>query len=539
MTAYTVVTPNNVRTVIETLAGRPLVLDTETDGLDPWTGRLRMVQLASGFEHTWIFLPNCWDAVRDILLGAQILIGHNITGFDLLWLDSHGILSLEEAEGRVLDTLHLAHYRDNCTNRSTFIDNWDESDPEPATHRYVGHGLKDLAVESLGAEADSSERQLQVVHNLPDNSRSKVWAKRWALIPDDDPHLLQYAADDCSHVWRLLPELRPREGEVPLLRAEARVGMVAAKMRRRGYRVDLRQLDSAREGLAAELDVLMSELAAAGLQDLDNREQVTQYLLTEGVPLRKLTASGSNYALDKKTLEQLAKHHPAAERVHRARRLHKFLRDYIPKIAGNRGPDGRLRPSINTLGAATGRWTVTGAAPLHQMPKQGGLRECFVADPGKVLISCDYSSIEFHVLGVVTADDQMRSVSWSGEDPYLATAKIIYPDEDWGNLTPEEKKTLRDSAKPFNLGLGYGMGAFTLAAMTRLELSTATAMRGLLQQKWPGPSRMMREVERMFNRGIRRLPNLFGRVYTFPVRTDGTVLPHVAVNGLTQGLHET
>ena len=535
MTAYTVVTPNSVRTVIETLAGRPLVLDTETDGLDPWTGRLRMVQLASGSEHTWIFLPNCWDAVRDILLGAQILIGHNITGFDLLWLDSHGILSLEEAEGRVLDTLHLAHYRDNRTNRSTFIDNWDESDPEPATHRYVGHGLKDLAVESLGAEADSSERQLQVVHNLPDNSRSKVWAKRWALIPDDDPHLLQYAADDCSHVWRLLPELRPREGEVPLLRAEARVGMVAAKMRRRGYRVDLRQLDSAREGLAAELDVLVSELAAAGLQDLDNREQVTQYLLTEGVPLRKLTASGSNYALDKKTLEQLAKHHPAAERVHRARRLHKFLRDYIPKIAGNRGPDGRLRPSINTLGAATGRWTVTGAAPLHQMPKQGGLRECFVADPGKVLISCDYSSIEFHVLGVVTADDQMRSVSWSGEDPYLATAKIIYPDEDWGNLTPEEKKTLRDSAKPFNLGLGYGMGAFTLAAMTRLELSTATAMRGLLQQKWPGPSRMMREVERMFNRGIRRLPNLFGRVYTFPVRTDGTVLPHVAVNGLTQG----
>lgn len=535
MTAYTVVTPNSVRTVIETLAGRPLVLDTETDGLDPWTGRLRMVQLASEPEHTWIFLPDCWDAVRDILLGAQILIGHNITGFDLLWLDRFGILSLEEAEERVLDTLHLAHYRDNRTNRSTFIDNWGESDPEPATHRYVGHGLKDLAVESLGAEADSSERQLQVVHNLPDNSRSKVWAKRWSLIPDDDPHLLQYAADDCSHVWRLLPELRPREGEVPLLRAEARVGMVAAKMRRRGYRVDLRQLDSARKGLAAELDLLMSELAAARLEDLDNREQVTQYLLTEGVPLRKLTASGSNYALDRKTLEQLAKHHPAAERVHRARRLHKFLRDYIPKIAGNRGPDGRLRPSINTLGAATGRWTVTGAAPLHQMPKKGGLRECFVADPGNVLISGDYSSIEFHVLGVVASDPAMQAVSWSGEDPYLATAKIIRPDIHWESLTPEELSAQRNAAKPFNLGLGYGMSAQTLAEMTGLDLATARGRRKLLQSTWPGPSRMMREVRRMFNRGKRRERNLFGRMYTFPVKANGTVLSHVVVNGLTQG----
>ena len=251
--------------------------------------------------------------------------------------------------------------------------------------------------------------------------------------------------------------------------------------------------------------------------------------------MTKRTPSGDSYTLDKRTLENLAKHYPAAELVHRARRYHRFLRDYIPKIAGNRGSDGLLHPSINTVGAATGRWTVTGAVPMHQIPKNGGLRECFVARPGNVLIKSDYSSVEFHVLGVVTDDFAMQQVSHSGEDPYLATAKIIYPDEDWVNLTPEEEKTLRDSAKPFNLGLGYGMGALTLAAMTRLELSTATAMRGLLQQKWPGPSRMMREVERMFNRGIRRLPNLFGRVYTFPVRTDGTVLPHVAVNGLTQG----
>ena len=311
--------------------------------------------------------------------------------------------------------------------------------------------------------------------------------------------------------------------------------MIAAKMQRRGYRVDLQQLEVARKELSDQLADLQAILVKDGVTDLDNRGQILAYLVAQGVPLTKRTPSGDSYSLDKKTLENLAKHYRAAELVHRARRYHRFLRDYIPKIAGNRDSEGLLHPSINTMGAATGRWTVTGAAPIHQIPKKGGLRECFVARPGYVLISCDYSSVEFHVLGVVTGDHAMQAVSHSGEDPYLATAKIIYPDEDWANLTAEQEKVLRDAAKPFNLGLGYGMGAVTLAELTGLEPSLAAAMRGLLQRKWPGPSRMMREVRRMFNRGTRRMPNLFGRMYTFPVRADGTVLPHVVVNGLTQG----
>lgn len=533
MTALTVVDVRNVDRAITELSGRRLVVDVETDGLDPWIGRLRMVQIAAGPHHTWIF-PDHWDAVRRILLSAETLIGHNITGFDLLWLDRYDILNLEEVEGRVLDTLHLAHYRDNRTNRSTYVDDWSD-DRGDAGFRYVGHGLKDLAVEHLGADADRAERSLYSAHGLPDNPKSWKWAHRWAQIPDDDPHLLQYSADDCAHVWRLLPHLRPREGERPLLQAEARVGMIAARMQRRGYRIDLEQVDSARQRLTAEYAALADELAAAGLSDLDSREHVIQYLLAQEVPLHKRTATGASYALDKKSLEHVARLHPAAERVHRAKRLHKYLRDYIPKIAGNRGPDGRLRPSVNTLGAATGRWTVTGAAPLHQMPKQGGLRECFVADPGKILISCDYSSIEFHVLGVVTADRQMQDVSWKGEDPYLATAKIIYPDLAWDALSHDEVKELRDAAKPFCLALGYGMGAAKLAEVTGVAPADARLRRRLLQEQWPGPSRLIQEVERDFNRGVRREPNLFGRMYTFPVRGDGTVLPHVVVNGLTQG----
>ncbi len=532
MTSFTVCTPEFVDSACQALKGRRLVVDVETVGLDPWAGRLRMVQIAAGPDHTWIFLDH-WDVVREILLSAETLIGHNIIGFDLLWLDKYGILTLEEAEGRVLDTLHLAHYRDNRTNRSTYIDDWDE-EPEPEV-RYVGHGLKDLAVEHLGAGADRAEQQLYAAHRLPRNTRSATWALAWARIPDDDPHLLQYAADDCAHVWRLLPHLRPRPGEKALLRVEARVAMIAAKMQRRGYRVDLQQLESARKELSDELAGLRTILAADGVTDLDSRDQILDYLVAQGVPLTKRTASGNGYALDKRTLENLAKHHPAAALIHRARRLHRFLRDYIPKIAGNRGADGRTHPSINTMGAATGRWTVTGAVPLHQMPKKGGLRECFVAEPGKVLISCDYSSIEFHVLGVVTGDAAMQAVSWSGEDPYLATAKIMYPDLHWDSLTPGELATQRNAAKPFNLGLGYGMGAATLAETTALTLEEATLRRELLQERWSGPSQLMQEVEREFNRGVRRVPNLFGRMYTFPVRGDGTVRPHVVVNGLTQG----
>lgn len=532
MTPYTVYRPEHQASVLQALSGRRLVVDVETVDLDPSRGRLRMVQLAASPEHTWIFLDH-WDVVRHILLSAEILIGHNITGFDLLWLDQYGILNLEEANGKVLDTMHLAHYQDNRTNRSTYIDNWGYE--QESGVRYVGHGLKDLAVEHLGVGADRAEQQLHEAHHLPRNTRSAAWALAWSQINDDDPWLLQYAADDCAHVWRLLPQLRPRPGETALLRDEARVALIAARMQRRGYRVDVQQLERARKKLTDELDELRDVLNVNGVADLDDRGQILNYLLAQGVPLTKRTTSGDSYALDKRTLEILAKHHPAAELVHRARRLHRFLRDYIPKIAGNRGSDGRIHPSINTMGAATGRWTVTGAVPLHQMPKNGGLRECFVAEPGRVLISCDYSSIEFHVLGVVTGDSSMQEVSWSGNDPYLATARIIYPDVDWNSLTREALLAQRNAAKPFNLGLGYGMGSATLAEITGLTIQEATLRRTLLQERWSGPSRFMQEVEREFNRGVRRVSNLFGRMYTFPVRSDGTVLPHVVVNGLTQG----
>lgn len=539
MTDYTLVNGDNRTKAMAALAGRDLALDVETVRLYPWhrESRLRMVQLAADPRHTWIFLDPS-DDVRQIIHEATALVGHNLS-FDLQWIDAAGLGRIEDTFPKSIDTHHLAHYHDNRPVKSRWDpehDEWDDSVDECDDADAVGHGLKALAVHHLGPEADRAERDLYVAHNLP-TPRSQGWAAAWAAIPDNDPHLLQYAADDPGLVWRILPFLEPRDGEVALLEHERQVAQLAAGMQQRGYRVDLQQVEATRAACQQRLDELLPPLAAVGITSLSlggaGKAQAVAALLDSGAVLTKRTPSGE-YSLSRDVLEGLTPTSPIAANLHQARRNQRFLRDYLPKMAINRGLDGRLHPSIRTLAARTGRWTVDGALPLHQMPRVGGLRECLVADPGNVLVAADYRSIEFHVLGALTEDPAMLAITEAGDDPYLATAHVVFPDAPWDKIGAEARTHLRNAAKPFCLALGYGQGAATLAARTGRTLGEARAMHHRLKGAWQGPALAMRRVKERWARGDRTVRSPFGRTYWIPER-EGRPLPHVMVNNLTQG----
>lgn len=513
-----------------TMIGRPIAVDVETVGLDPWGvgSRLRMVQVSDRPGLVYVD-RHPGERIRAIIDAAPAIIGHNVA-FDLLWLYRHGLLSdLDVALAKTVDTMAMAHLKDNRIRavRGSIEDEWDEHAVQYVDDTAPGQALKDLARYYLGPGCDQAERELVHRFDLPPRG-SASFATKWAAIPDGD--LVAYAAADVDLTLRLLPHLRPEEPA--LLDIERRVAAVAARMTAHGFIIQTDQVEVARNFCMEELAQTIPQLRQVGIDSIAatgrGREQAEAALLAAGAPLVKTTPSGA-YSLDRRVLEGLASNgYELAGLLHRARRADRFERDYLTKMVNNRGADGRLRPTISPLKARTGRWAIGGALPMQQMPRSGGFRECFTADPGKVLVAADYSSIEFSTLAVVTNDPGMLEVVETGADPYEATAAILWPGQP---ITRE----LRNQAKPYALGLGYGMGPNSLAEMSGRTLEEATALRNQLRRKWPGPSQTMTRIGHMYRAGIRDMPSVFGRRFQFPV-FQGRVLQHAALNHANQGI---
>jgi len=538
---WDLVTGDNRPLMVSELSGKPVSLDVETVGTDPWQpgSRLRMVQLAAGPGHAWIdFTPG--RAIADILAGAPAILGHNVS-FDLLWLERFGIIPVGGWEDRTVDTLHLAHLKDNRVVRTPFRspehDEWDQAaSPEQAEEDGPGHGLKDLAAHYLGPDADIARRRLWERYQLP--TGGSEFTAAWAAIPDDDPVLLAYAAADVDLVWRLLPHLTPREDERPLVDLERRVAAVAARIIRRGFAVDTTQVMRARSACRDELAQTMPVLLGRRIDTLGatgrGAEQAVRALLAEGAPLTKRTPGG-RYSVDREVLDGLSTAgYELAGLLRRARRADRYQRDYLDKMHANRGIDGRIRPTINTLGARTGRWTVGGALPLQQIPQAPGLRECLIADSGNVLVSFDYRGIEFVTLAAITRDPGMLAVITSGSDPHLAAADVIWPGTALLSPKDPDRGRRRQQAKQFTHGLGYGMGPATLAARSGLTLAEARLARDQLRAAWPGAHQAMTAIEDSYWRGERELTSPYGRRYRIPER-DSRPVVHRALNNLNQG----
>lgn len=543
MPRRTIANGDNRAEMVRRLAGRAVAVDVETVGTDPWQrgARLRMVQLAAGPGDVWID-PDPGAAVAEILARAPAVLGHNVF-FDLLWLDRYGLVRLEDIESRVVDTLHLAHLKDNRTRRSLRRsedeDAWDEAALQDAddSDDAPGHALKNLAAYHLGPSADVAARRLWAERGLPEG-RSALFPAAWASLADGDPLLLDYAAADVDLVWRLLPCLKPRESEEELVDVERRVGAVAARMTRRGFIVNEAQVARARESCGQELAETLPRLKAAGIDLLGatgrGREQAIAALAALGAPLTKLTPGGA-VCLDREVLDGLSTAgYPLAADLRRARRAQHNSQDYLDKMLVNQGTDGRLRPSISTLGARTGRWSIGGALPMQQLPTAGGIRECLTAGPGRVLVAYDYASIEFTTLAAVTADPRMLAVVQAGEDPHIAAADVIWPGTAALASDDPERQRRRKQAKQFTHGLGYGMGPATLAARSGLPLNEAAHARDRLRDAWPGGQQVMRSARSRYWQGERYLESPYGRRYRIPEK-EGRPVQHQALNNLNQG----
>lgn len=211
------------------------------------------------------------------------------------------------------------------------------------------------------------------------------------------------------------------------------------------------------------------------------------------------SASASNWSTDSDTL------------------ITTFLEPYQALVVHG---DGRVRPSIATLGANTGRMTCSGPN-LQQVARTGGIRACITADPGYVLISADFSGIELRVAAALSGDTTLRRIIRDGLDIHWEIARQMFG--------PGATKAQRYLIKPGVYGYLYGGGITTLAAEMGCAPDVAESMVTTLKSMMPTLAEWSDQLRRRAAAGNTRYPLYTGGTVYLPVRR-----PHAAGNYAVQ-----
>lgn len=271
-------------------------------------------------------------------------------------------------------------------------------------------------------------------------------------------------ADALLRVWNSLSERLEQEELVGVYRdLELPLSRVLAGMEDSGIALDIPLF----QGLSAELGQEMSRLEAkahelAGHEfNVSSPKQLGTVLFEElSLPHGKKTSTGA-WSTDADVLEELAKVHELPRAILEYRELAKLKGTYTDVLPTLCDELDRVHTTFDQTVAATGR--LSSIDPnLQNIPVRGEIgrriRHGFVAAPGHVLLSADYSQIELRLLAHLSGDEALREVYRTGQDVHARTAAGIH------GVPPEEVTAdQRRFAKVVNFGVVYGMGAHALS----------------------------------------------------------------------------
>ena len=249
-----------------------------------------------------------------------------------------------------------------------------------------------------------------------------------------------------------------REMELPLV-------PVLVDIERTGVLVDTKVLAAQAARLEQELatrQAAIHELAGETF-NINSPKQLSAILFDKlQLPARRRTGKTRVASTSVDVLEELALVHDLPRQVLEWRSLQKLKGTYLDALPQLVDPEtGRLHTSFNQAVAATGR--LSSSDPnLQNIPIRTAvgreIRSAFVAPPGALLISADYSQIELRVLAHLSGDENLTDAFKREEDIHDRTAVSVFGPE--SGLDPHE---LRRRAKIINYALLYGKTAFTLA----------------------------------------------------------------------------
>ncbi|MCA1910095.1 MAG: DNA polymerase I [Magnetospirillum sp.] len=511
-----------------------VAFDTETTGLDPMKAELVGVSLATQPGHA-CYIPIKHDAgpaqgsllleapaasgpallPRAVTLAklaplladpAVLKIGHNIK-YDMRVMAQAGLKVCAFD-----DTMLLSYVLDGASH---------------------GHSMDELAQLHL-------DHQTIKFEEVCGSGKNQVTFDR---VPLDKA--LAYAAEDADITLRLHGLLKAR------LLAERMVSVyetlerplvpVLAEMEDTGIKVDSQVL----MGLSAEFGARMAELEA-DIQKLAGREfnvgspqQLGKVLFEDlGLPGGKKTKTGQ-WGTGADALEELAAQgHDLPARVLDWRQLSKLKSTYTDSLVAQVNPrSGRVHTSFAQALTTTGR--LSSSDPnLQNIPirtEEGRkIRHAFVAEPGHVLLSADYSQIELRLVAHVASIEGLKQAFHQGADIHAITASQVF-----GVPVDGMDPMLRRRAKAINFGIIYGISAFGLAQQLGISNGEAKSYIDAYFARYPEIRDFMeRTKEEARTNGFVRTP--FGRkVFTPGIKDKNGAMrafaERAAINGPIQG----
>ena len=304
----------------------------------------------------------------------------------------------------------------------------------------------------------------------------KKGSKTAAATEDE---IAEWACEQACVVLRLEPvfnEDLEKEGMTDLYeKVELPLSTVLAEMEIAGVRIDTQALNVAADDLTARLGGLEKEIFELAGEEFNvgSPSKVGEILFDKLQldPKAKKTKTGQ-YSTSEDILEKVAHKNPIVGKILEYRQLKKLLTTYLTALPASINPaTGKVHTVYNQTITATGR--ISSSSPnLQNIPvreEQGReIRRAFIADPGHLFLSADYSQIELRLVADFSGDETMLNAFHNGDDIHAITAAKIYhkPLED---VTADERR----HAKTANFGILYGISAFGLAS--RLGIPRADA----------------------------------------------------------------
>ena len=456
--------------IVEELQAAPAVaFDTETTGLSPLRTQLCGVSVAATPERA-AYVPvrspredehlseaAVLDAMRPILADPdKPKCGHNLK-FDMLVLRHAGV-KVELGE-RSFDSMIASYILD--ASRSS-------------------HGLDALSLALLGRGKHFS------ISELIGSGKNQ---RTFDMVPLADA--TPYAAADAELALLLQASMAPQLRELGLWDLFTKVEMplveTLAEMEYNGIVVDADELERQRRRLQARITEILDALDAEARKSIqrtfepDSPKQLSAALFNSkddaspGLGLKPIKRTKTGYSTDAEVLEELAEAEgasPIPKLVLEYRQLSKLVSTYLVSLREEINPrTGRVHTSFSQTVAATGR-LASSDPNLQNIPIRTDvgreIRKAFIAPPGRVLITADYSQIELRLLAHLSQDPALIEAFKRDEDIHAQVAAQIH------NVPIEQvTKEHRNGAKMVNFGIVYGITPFGLAR--RLGVSNAVA----------------------------------------------------------------
>jgi len=504
---------------------RPYVaVDTETEGLEWWHERPRLLQVGDR-DTAWAIPWDLWGgAILEVLRDFEgDLVMHNAP-FDVHVFEHWSGVQLPRH--RIHDTRPMAHILD--PRRST--------------------ALKTLSEELVDREAARSQRLLHEAMDV------NGWT--WATVPLDLPVYWLYAGMDVILTSRLYDVLRPQvEAEAPAAyELEMAVAWAFYAMERKGFEVDReytratlgRFRDYVDEcGAWTEANYGVKPGSNAAVIEVLQRE--TAYEWWKLTPKKQLS-------LDRDVLAEVIEQtqHPLAITVRQRRRIQKMASSYLDKFL-TYAHEGRVHCSINAApqerddsrktegyGARTGRISIANP-PLQQLPRRDNsnpaadaIRNCLTATnlgTDHRLVLCDFDQVEARVFASLSRDPALLGAFEQG-DFFTNLARDIYADPDLVKSDPRRQRT-----KNTTYARLFGAQGDKVAVVAGISVPEANAFCARFDSLYPGLADLTDEVDRVAHQRWREegLAYVKSPLTGRRLPCDGERSIYMLVNYLVQG----